>query len=213
MDDRQRGQRWQAIYAAGEQLNLYPYDEVVAWFSARYPQPEQRKQVRVLELGCGAGNNLWFLARAGFSCAGIEVSAAAIDFAAARLAAEGLIAELKLGSFTELPFAAQSFYVVLDRGSLAAVSMPAAQRAIAQAARVLAPGGVLLFTPFAIGTRVAGAKAELIGALYGPRRGGRGAAGADVDDRALATPRQRRRARSGAGPGALVDRGAAALSG
>lgn len=160
------GAQWESVYRRGAQLNLYPYDNVVAWFSARYPDPAPRSAVAVLEVGCGAGNNLWFLARAGFACAGIDISAAAIDFARARLQSEALAADLRVGSFAELPFASQAYDVVLDRGGIACVDLDTARATIAEIARVLRPGGTFLFSPFAEGTRLPADKARLVGCLY-----------------------------------------------
>ena len=54
------------IYASGKQLNLYPYDSVVSFIFRSYPRQKPRHQVHVLEIGCGAGNNLWFISREGF---------------------------------------------------------------------------------------------------------------------------------------------------
>lgn len=158
--------RWEAIYRGGAQLNLYPHDQVVSWFGARFPDADSRAGLRVLDLGCGAGNNLWFLARAGFSCSGIDVSPAAVDFARERLRREGLEAQLEVGSFASLPFGSAGFDIVLDRGGLAAVDLATASRALAEAGRVLRPGGTLLFTPFGEGTRIEGAKGRLIGHLW-----------------------------------------------
>lgn len=166
MNSESLASRWEAIYRRGEQLNRYPSEEVVAWFSTHHAQATQRAQTAVLELGCGAGNNLLFLAQSGFRCAGIEISAAALQVAEARLREAGLHAELALGDFARLPFADSSFEVVLDRGALACVDFAGARQAIAEAWRVLRPGGRLLFTPLAEGTRLAAHKADLVGCLY-----------------------------------------------
>ncbi len=157
---------WEAIYRSGSQLNLYPYDQVVSWFGARFKTPAARAAIRVLDLGCGAGNHLCFLARSGFRCAGIDISATAIEFARNRLKDEGLVADLEVGDFTCLPFASASFDIVLDRGSLAAVDYQRAVAALEEVRRVLAPGGILLFTPFAVGTRIDGPKRHLIGHFW-----------------------------------------------
>lgn len=158
--------RWEAIYRRGDQLNLYPHDLIVSWFSARFPDQGSRGGVRVLDLGCGAGNHLWFLARAGFDAAGIDVSASAVAFARERLRREGLDAHLEVGSFASLPFGSSAFDVVLDRGGLAAVDLATAAKALSEARRVLRPGGTLLFTPFGAGTRIQGEKGRLIGHLW-----------------------------------------------
>jgi ubiquinone/menaquinone biosynthesis C-methylase UbiE len=158
--------RWEATYRNGAQLNLYPFDSVVAWFSSRFRNPSARAQVSVLEVGCGAGNNLWFLARAGFRCAGIDISSAAIDFARSRLTTEGLAVDLRVGSFAELPFGDQAFEVVLDRGGIACVDLETGRAAIAEIARVLRPGGVFIFSPFSEGASLPADKKQQIGCVY-----------------------------------------------
>lgn len=155
--------RWEAIYEAGQQLNLYPYEQVVSWFIRRFPDPWRRRDVRVLELGCGAGNNLGFLARAGFRSAGLDISASGIAFARQRLVGESLDVDLVVGSFDALPYVDSSFDIVLDRGALAAVDFSSARTAIAEAHRVLRTGGTLIVTPVAEGTRLEPSKDSLIG--------------------------------------------------
>lgn len=49
---------------------------------------EDRATIKVLEVGCGPGANIWYLAREGFSVYAVEGSASAIEKAHNRLAAE-----------------------------------------------------------------------------------------------------------------------------
>jgi len=135
------------IYREGRQLNRAPFDLVVA-FLFRYAPPRARETVKVLELGCGAGNNLWFAAREGFTVSGIDGSAAAIDYARKRFAQDALSGDLRVGDFTQLPFPDDAFDLVIDRGALTCTGFRCAAQAIAEARRVLHPGGHLLFTPF-----------------------------------------------------------------
>jgi hypothetical protein len=58
---------WDEIYGQGRHFNHYPYDAVVSFVFNNRPGDRPRDQVRVLEVACGAGNNLWFAAREGFS--------------------------------------------------------------------------------------------------------------------------------------------------
>lgn len=134
------------IYGKGRHLNLYPYDSVVSYifrFASRFGS---RKDVSILEIGFGAGNNIWFMAREGFTAAGIEGSASGVGFARRRLAAEGLSADLKVGDFTQLPWADGSFDLVIDRGAITHNPRTAISRSLAEVNRVLKPGGRLYST-------------------------------------------------------------------
>lgn len=135
------------LYSEGRHLNRYPYDQVVTFLFRNAP-PRPRQTVRVIEVGCGAGNNLWFAAREGFTVCGIDGSPSAIAFARKRFADEGLTGDLRVGDFTSLPFPDESADLAFDRGALTCAGFEAATRAIAEIRRVLSPGGRFLFTPF-----------------------------------------------------------------
>jgi 2-polyprenyl-3-methyl-5-hydroxy-6-metoxy-1,4-benzoquinol methylase len=130
------------IYAKGHQLSRYPYDAVVSFIFRHAPRDRPRQNVSILEIGCGAGNNLWFAAREGFQVAGLDGSSTAIQTAQARFAQENLQGDLRTGSFTALPWAAGSFDLAIERGALVCVSLAAQQQAVAEVQRVLRPGGL-----------------------------------------------------------------------
>ena len=136
------------IYGRGQALNRYPYDSVVTFVFRHAPRQKPRAAVRVLEIGCGAGNNIWFLAREGFQAYGIDGSATAITHARDRLAYERLAADLRVGDFTELPYADDLFDLVIDRCALTCVGRSAAARVVAEVARVLTPEGRFHFNPY-----------------------------------------------------------------
>ncbi len=136
------------IYAQGRHLNRCPYDFVVSFLHYHAPRDRPRSDVHVLEVGCGAGNNLWFAARQGFRVSGIDGSASAIEFARRRFAEDHLSGDLRVGDFTALPFGDGSVDLVVDRGALCACSRPVVGRALAEVGRVLKPGGRLLFNPY-----------------------------------------------------------------
>src|SRR5690242_11220709 len=97
------------IYGQGRQINRWPFDIVVSFVFRNYPRAQARCDVRILEVGCGTGNNLWFAAREGFSVAGIDGSPSAIQFTRARFAAEGLTGDFRIGDMMDLPFEQESF--------------------------------------------------------------------------------------------------------
>ena len=133
---------WEDIYQRGEQLNLYPYDSIVAFMMRRFARRLSTETIRVLEIGCGAGNNLWFAARQGFVVSGLDASDSAIAFAKERFAKDQLKGEFKVGSFTDLPWEAAEFDVVLDRAASTNVGIEIARGVVAEVGRVLKPGGV-----------------------------------------------------------------------
>jgi len=112
------------------------------------PRALPRSQVRILEVGFGAGNNLWFAAREGFQVAGVDASASAVACAQRRFREEQLAGDLRLGNFVELPFESGVFDLAIDRAALSCCGRSDAGRAVAEIRRVLKPGGRFLFTPY-----------------------------------------------------------------
>mgnify|MGYP006272452553 FL=1 len=138
------------IYARGKMLNRWPYTELVSAV-IQETRDRRRSATRVLEIGCGAGNNLWFLADEGYLCSGIDMSSTVIDFARKRLGALGLHPELLVGDAIDLPWADDTFDIVLDRGGLTQNAYPEVSRILDEARRVLKPGGILhAFTMFGL---------------------------------------------------------------
>lgn len=98
----------------------------------------------VLELGCGGAANLpyydWYKVR---SLSGIDPSEELLERAQAELVHAGRKANFAIGVAEELPFASGSFDTVVTTFTLCSVHDPIA--ALAEAKRVLKPGGKLLF--------------------------------------------------------------------
>ena len=101
------------------------------------------KGQRLLEVGCGIGTDLARFARGGAVVTGLDLSQTAIDLAAKNFAGLGLAGDLRVGDGEALPFADRSFDVVYGHGVLQYAVRP--ERIIAEARRVLAPGGVGIF--------------------------------------------------------------------
>lgn len=97
---------------------------------------------RILELGCGAGDqSLWFAER-GFEVVGIDISGQAVDWAREKAAARGLNAEFVQSSVLELPFGNATFDYVLDGYCWHCIIGDDRIPFLSEAARVLRPGGV-----------------------------------------------------------------------
>jgi SAM-dependent methyltransferase len=127
------------IYANGK-FPRAPFD-MVASFVYRNAPPLPREQVSILELGCGSGNNVWFLASEGFRVTGTDASPRAIEYAKNRVKESGLQADLRVESFPTVTFPDGSFDLVFERGALIYVTPDLAAQTIREVRRVLKPGG------------------------------------------------------------------------
>jgi ubiquinone/menaquinone biosynthesis C-methylase UbiE len=96
----------------------------------------------VLELGVGTGRNLDAYPR-GVRLIGIDLSPAMLGLAKSRARQLGVDVDLQLGDAQALSFAAESFDTVVV--TLALCAVPDDGQAIREAARVLRPGGRLVW--------------------------------------------------------------------
>jgi ubiquinone/menaquinone biosynthesis C-methylase UbiE len=101
-----------------------------------------RARGEVLEIAVGTGRNL-ALYPDGVTLTGIELSPAMLAIARRRAEAAGTEADLRVGDAESLEFDDESFDSVVV--TLALCTIPDDRKAIAEIARVLRPGGRLLF--------------------------------------------------------------------
>jgi SAM-dependent methyltransferase len=142
------GPVWESIYSEGKALNRYPFDQVVSFIYRNFSRSKPRSETKILEIGCGAGNNLWFAAREGFSVAGMDGSPSAVAFAQKRFADEGLKGDFKVGDFINIPFEDNGYDFVIDREALTCSAFADAQKTVAEVRRVLKTGGKFFFNPY-----------------------------------------------------------------
>jgi ubiquinone/menaquinone biosynthesis C-methylase UbiE len=133
------------IYSKGLQLNDWPFTEVVSDIM-KLTSGMDKKKLRILEIGCGACNNLWFAAEVGFQISGLDISKSAIDYGKSRLEGLGFTdLDLKVGDITKLDWEDDYFDIVLDRGALTQNNYERIGECLDEAFRVLKKGsGVML---------------------------------------------------------------------
>lgn len=134
------------LYAQGLE-DRAPYDCIVTFVHRNKPKKD-RPDIRILEVGCGTGNNIWYLVREGFNLSGVDASLEAISYANRRLNEENLDADLRVADFTQLPYAENTFDLVYDRGSLTCCGLTSARKAVQEIHRVLVAGGRFFFNPY-----------------------------------------------------------------
>jgi ubiquinone/menaquinone biosynthesis C-methylase UbiE len=139
---------WDEVYRTQPTPMKYPHDSSIRFIMGFHPRNKPRSGTRILEVGCGNGNNMWFAAREGFQVTGMDGSEQAVEYARNRFAEEKLAGKFIAAKFGPLPFEDQSFDLVVDEGGLTCTGRTTATNMILEIRRVLVDGGRFLFTPF-----------------------------------------------------------------
>lgn len=153
---------WEKVFK-DQEWGKYPPEGLIR-FIARNFYARDRTKVKILEVGCGPGANIWYMAREGFAVSGLDGSQAAIDRAKRRMEAEKLTADLRVGDIVYLPYKNAEFDAVVDLGCLEHNSRADTEKILTEIARVLKQDG-LLYSRTVAGDSYIGAHRENIGAL------------------------------------------------
>ena len=138
---RERAQ-WRTTYERS------PYDQL-PWFEPG-PSPAVQRAVEsgflakgseVLDIGCGAGSNVLYLARNEYRALGVDLSPGAVAAARSRAAEAKLLVTVQEGDALALPFADGSFDGLVDIGCFHTIPFRRRSRYVAEVHRVLRAGG------------------------------------------------------------------------
>ena len=131
------------VYKKKLQWNIWPFTEVISTL-INFTRINQQLDKKVLEIGCGVGNNLIPIAKLGYSAYGIDISEYAILEANNRASDQSVQVDFSAGSVDILPFESNFFSYVIDRSVLTCTTPEIISKALAEVLRVLKPGGVFM---------------------------------------------------------------------
>lgn len=151
MDKKNNQKKWDNSFK--EQLqsftyNTAPVDVIVRnvsyYLRGRY-QEEEIKSLKFLEIGCGGGVNLIWLAKKGIKVSGVDISEVALKLATKSLSDNNLSYEdLIHTSASNLPFKESSFDGVVESCVLQHIENDERNKAFQEVHRVLKPGGLFI---------------------------------------------------------------------
>jgi SAM-dependent methyltransferase len=144
---------WNASFEEQIALSAYntaPVEAVIRsvsyHFRARYA-PEQLANLKFLEMGCGAGPNLLWLAQKGVRISGVDISPTALQLARRTLERAGVaqrIDSLVEAPVSLVPFEEASFDGVIEACVFQHLSRSERLAAFSEVKRLLRPGGLFV---------------------------------------------------------------------
>ena len=122
---------------------LYPNDELLRFLGSNFfsTDKSKRKRIKILEVGCGSGANLWMVAKEGFAAYGIDTSNEGLKLCRQMLKKWNVRADIRKGNMLALPFRDNYFDSIFDVASMQHLSFSQHKGAYAEIKRALKPSG------------------------------------------------------------------------
>lgn len=120
----------------------YPNTELISFIKANIKNIGSKvNKIKVLEVGCGTGANLWMLSQEKLDTYGIDNSKTAIGICKKNLHKKKLTAKLYFGTMTKLPFKNDYFDLIVDVVSMQNMSFENHKVSWRSIYNCLKPGG------------------------------------------------------------------------
>jgi ubiquinone/menaquinone biosynthesis C-methylase UbiE len=104
--DMSMQQKWEDLHKQTRFRPKYPVESVIQFVFKNF---KRDKQTKILDLGCGAGRHVYFLANENIDAHGVDISKDGIAYTQKLLSENGLKANLEVSSVDSIPFADEYF--------------------------------------------------------------------------------------------------------
>ena len=133
---------WEKVYRKGELLKRDPHPDI-----GRIADVFEKERVkRILNLGCGGGRHLVYLARRGFDVYGLDSAPTGLVYTLCVLAKEGLTAHFALHDMSNLPYDNDYFDAVISIQVIHHNDLEGVKRTIGEIRRVVKREGLTWIT-------------------------------------------------------------------
>lgn len=142
------GGKWNELHLMERFQPKYPSEHVVRFVFTQFPRNlKERSNLKILDLGCGAGRHTIFLAREGFQTYATDISEEGLKVVEKRLEDEKLQGILKKANMDKLPFLDNFFDGIISNAVLCYNDFKGCQNSISEIYRTLKKDGIaLVFT-------------------------------------------------------------------
>ncbi|TKX28876.1 class I SAM-dependent methyltransferase [Campylobacter aviculae] len=130
-------EKWHEMHSQKRHQPRYPSSDLVSFVLKNFKKDDQ-----ILDLGCGGGRNVKFLAENDFIAYGVDYSANGIKATQELLDLHKLKAELKIASVDDIPYEDEKFDGVICYGVLYYNPKEVIEKAAKEIYRVLKKGGI-----------------------------------------------------------------------
>ena len=145
---------WDKVFTESPGKDLaYPDESLIRFVSQTLSNKIQKRKIKILEIGCGTGSNLWYLSKKGYSVYGIDSSKKAIFLSKARCKKEKVKCKIRFMDAAKLQFKDNFFDMVLDIECLYSNSYENTKLILDEIFRVLKKDGTFFSKTFATGMK------------------------------------------------------------
>lgn len=136
--------KWTKLHQNNRYRPKYPSETVVQFVFRNF---ERDGKTKVLDLGCGAGRHVFFMAKEGIVPYGLDYSDEGIEYTKEMLTKYGLskfVKNISSGSATMLPYENDFFDGIICYGVLYYLRLEEIRQAVSEMKRILKSGGKVL---------------------------------------------------------------------
>ena len=135
---------WEHAYRTNASaFRYYPNEEFIRFMGRNFfgMPSENRKNIKILEVGCGNGPNLWMVAKEGYQAYGLDSSHTSLKICKELFKKWAVCGELYLGDLRSLPFKDDYFDAVFDVRAIEYITYTEHKKCYREIRRILKDGG------------------------------------------------------------------------